>query len=360
MDTVTNRVITVDDTGGWGTNTAANVIPVDSSMYFAATAARTGSGNGPSTPATGGISGTGDRDAIHGYFYKLEANNFINKYHVNVAIDVTTTTSGTPPVTTTDFVLSYSSHIDNFPCYYNFAHQHVSGTTDSTDYTFVKTTSTVITNVDNFRDPVLYNSTNPASYDNKVASGGISDEDFDGRAADFTANTVTSEGALTQFRTDFGNSSRGTPWTAPSGVTTPTGSSVNFASLTGSINGVTRWESLRTSCAALGTACAQRVIELDARIGVPVYANSTGSGTTAATRGNPPCIRVRTIPTANDPIPLVPYGRAIYDNVNLLLGQDVDLLGGIIKDVESLTDLVQLVKNARNKYEIYNGRPKGY
>ena len=51
---------------------------------------------------------------------------------------------------------------------------------------------------------------------------------------------------------------------------------------------------------------------------------------------------------------------AIYDNVNLLLGQDVDLLGGIIKDIESLGDLVQLVKNARNKYEIYNGRAKEY
>jgi len=56
----------------------------------------------------------------------------------------------------------------------------------------------------------------------------------------------------------------------------------------------------------------------------------------------------------------VPYGRAIYDNVNLLLGGDVDILGGIIKDIESLGDLVDLVKKARNKYEIYNGRAKEY
>ena len=43
-----------------------------------------------------------------------------------------------------------------------------------------------------------------------------------------------------------------------------------------------------------------------------------------------------------------------------MLGQDVDLLGGIIKDVESLTDLVGMVKTARNKYEIFSGRDKEY
>jgi hypothetical protein len=31
-----------------------------------------------------------------------------------------------------------------------------------------------------------------------------------------------------------------------------------------------------------------------------------------------------------------------------------------MKDIESLTDLVDLVKTARNKYEIYNGRGKEY
>jgi hypothetical protein len=35
-------------------------------------------------------------------------------------------------------------------------------------------------------------------------------------------------------------------------------------------------------------------------------------------------------------------------------------LGGIIKDVESLTDLLDLVKNARNKYDIFSGRDKAY
>tara|TARA_Y100000590_G_scaffold208670_1_gene236457 strand:- start:3461 stop:3601 length:141 start_codon:yes stop_codon:yes gene_type:complete len=46
--------------------------------------------------------------------------------------------------------------------------------------------------------------------------------------------------------------------------------------------------------------------------------------------------------------------------VNHLLGQHVNLLGGIIKDIESLNDLVDMVKTARNKYEIYSGRDKVY
>ena len=44
--------------------------------------------------------------------------------------------------------------------------------------------------------------------------------------------------------------------------------------------------------------------------------------------------------------------------MNHLLGQHVNLLGGIIKDIESLGDLVDMVKTARNKYEIYSGRDK--
>jgi hypothetical protein len=266
--------------------------------------------------------------------------------------------------TVTTYVLSYTNVLDGpFASYYNFAKQHVSGTDDTTDYAFVKAAALAITAVDDFRDPVLYNSTDPVSYDNKIAGGGISDLDFDGRSADFTANTVVAEAALAQFVTDFGNSSRVAHPAGGSGVlgsTLATGSAVNFASLTGSKNGVTAWEALKTSATALGTACGERVVEIDARIGAPVYANSTSTGTAPAGRGKPPCIRVKTIPTANATSGYVPYGREIYDNVNLLLGGDVDLLGGIIKDIESLGDLVDLVKSARNKYEIYNGRAKEY
>ena len=69
---------------------------------------------------------------------------------------------------------------------------------------------------------------------------------------------------------------------------------------------------------------------------------------------------VSDIPDSNTSGGLAPYGRSIYNACNYLLGQDVDLLGGIIKDIESLTDLVDMVKSDRNKYEIYSGRDKKY
>ena len=356
ISTVTARVITNDSTGSWGGNTATTTVPADAAITYAG--ALSGSGQGPTSSGAGGVSGSGDRNATIGSFYKLESNNFITLNHVHATIAVTANSS------VTNYVLSYTNVLDGqFASYYNFTRQHVSGTSDTTDYAFVKAAALAITAVDDFRDPVLYNSTDPVSYDNKIAGGGISDLDFDGRAADFTANTVVAEAALAQFVTDFGNSSRVAHPAGGSGVlgsTLATGSAVNFASLTGSKNGVTAWEALKTSATALGTACGERVVEIDARIGAPVYANSTSTGTTPATRGNPPCIRVKTIPTANTTNGYVPYGRAIYDNVNLLLGGDVDILGGIIKDIESLGDLVDLVKKARNKYEIYNGRAKEY
>jgi uncharacterized membrane protein YcgQ (UPF0703/DUF1980 family) len=74
----------------------------------------------------------------------------------------------------------------------------------------------------------------------------------------------------------------------------------------------------------------------------------------------PPAVYVSHIPASNTTSGYVPYGRSLYNNCNHLLGQDVDLLGGIIKDVEGLTDLVGMVKNARNKYEIFSGRDKEY
>ena len=66
------------------------------------------------------------------------------------------------------------------------------------------------------------------------------------------------------------------------------------------------------------------------------------------------------IPSSNTTGGLLPYGRSIYNNVNYLLGQDVELLGKITKDIEALDDLIDLVKSDRNKYEIFSGRDKVY
>jgi len=215
-----------------------------------------------------------------------------------------------------------------------------------------------------FRDPVMEGastkhmtsaSANDASFDTYIcATTGTN-------AVDTALASV--KASLTAFYTAAEMSSRDTrtvpAWGALSGNTVDLGTAVNCASFN-SDNVHAKWVSFSSNCGTLITNLDNRIAEIDARIGVPVYANSTSTGTTPAVRGKPPCIRVKTIPTANATSGYVPYGRAIYDNVNLLLGGDVDLLGGIIKDIESLTDLVGLVKSTRNKYEIYNGRVKEY
>ena len=123
---------------------------------------------------------------------------------------------------------------------------------------------------------------------------------------------------------------------------------------TGNHNGVTEWEAAKTAMSALSTACGQRIIEIDNRIGKPTYAGTPSSA------GAAPAVKVSAIPASNTGSGHVPYGRSLFNNANFLLGQDVDLLGGIIKGIESLDQLIESVKTARNKYEIYSGRDKEY
>ena len=80
----------------------------------------------------------------------------------------------------------------------------------------------------------------------------------------------------------------------------------------------------------------------------------------SAAANEPARVYVSTIPSSNTTGGQVPYGRSIYNNINLLLGKDIDLMGKIIKEIGSLSSLVDLVKTARNKYEIFSGRDKEY
>jgi len=128
-------------------------------------------------------------------------------------------------------------------------------------------------------------------------------------------------------------------------------------------NMTTAFATFTSENATLLSNCNKRVAEVDARIGKPFY-----GGGAASTRGTAPSIYVEDIPstgatgqTAYDAgFTMIPYGRSIYNNVNHLLGQDVDLLGGIVKDIESLTDLIGMVETARNKYNIFSGNDKAY
>jgi len=162
--------------------------------------------------------------------------------------------------------------------------------------------------------------------------------------------------SLTAFYSAAGMSSRADGCTAgfgaPSGQNRGTAADFdNFSSQ----NGHTKWVTFSTACGTLVTNLNARIAEIDARIGKP-----TRSGSQSTVRGTPPAIYVSAIPTANTTSGYAPYGRSIYDSCNYLLGKDLKLMVQLIQDIQSLDQLVDLVKKARNKYEIYNGRSKEY
>jgi hypothetical protein len=252
--------------------------------------------------------------------------------------------------------------VGQFPCYYNFVRQHISGTTDASDYDFVKACAVSLASLSNFRDPIITG----AHGTNGSGAGGISDANFDGKDSDVTANTAVIEATLGRLITAFntsnnaGTGARATHPAQPggttggsSGVTIADSTAVDFASVA-SHNGILEWEATRTAMTAFSTACDQRIVEIDNRIGRPTYAGSPSSAGTA------PAVKVSAIPASNTGSGHVPYGRSLFNNTNMLLGKDVDLLGGIIKDIEALGELTENVKTARNKYEIYSGRDKVY
>ena len=107
--------------------------------------------------------------------------------------------------------------------------------------------------------------------------------------------------------------------------------------------------------AELLVRCNKRVTEIDERIGVP-----TRLGTRGMVRGTPPGLYVDTVPSSNTTNGFLPYGRTLYNECNYILGSDLNLLGNLIKDIQSLGDLIDIVKKARNRYEMYNGRDKEY
>ena len=205
-------------------------------------------------------------------------------------------------------------------------------------------------------------------------------------------------------------------------------------------NGHAKWVTFSTACGTLVTTLNARIAEIDARIGAPTYAYSTGAtvrvsaltieasgngynaGTLTGTGGGhdgssaefagsytvnseggitgvtisaggtsytsaptivishvgggdavitaeidgsaavnePSRVYVSTIPSSNTTGGLVPYGKSLYNNVNRLLGKDIDLLGKLMQDIQGLDNLVDIVKKARNKYEIFSNRDKEY
>ena len=286
-------------------------------------------------PATSGFTNPPTADSTIGNYYTVGANNYIyiNRLHYE------TVTSGN-----TGWTCSFAVDTSVYPCRYNFVQKHIyeaGGTANSTmntDVQFIRDTVDDLQAIDAFRDPLIGELTAEAG------ASGISDGDFDSYiGTEPDADLAALSSSLTSYR----NSLNGQMRIGDDNGNTAKGSTLTYAN--------TQWAAFHSEMQTFLDNCLKRVTEIDTRIGVP-----TRTGTRAVTRGAPPKIRVSAIPSANTTGGQVPYGRAIYNNVNNLLGKDLDLLGTLISDVQSLSTLIDLVKKARNKFEMYNGRDKEY
>ena len=334
------------------TSSATSTVPQDSDYTYQAQSAITSQ---PSNPVA--------------LYYKKETNGGCVNIITQWEVDVTYENTGNSTVDVHTHAYS-TALVGPLICKYNFVQQHIYGTADtgssapiganpSLDATEIALVIDAVQATDAFRDPILYNVTDPVSYDNKIAGGGISDLDFDTKADNLETDLNAVKQGLADYAAKFAAQTRG-PWNS-TGTSIPNpnpparGTALDFDSFThgaNSHNGTTEWNSFVTDMTNFATAAAERVVEIDARMGVPTYAGSVSS------RGTAPAVRVSVIPSSNTTSGHVPYCRTLYNNVNHLLGQDINLLGGIVKDIESLTDLIGLVKTARNKYELYSGRDK--
>ena len=315
----------------------------------------------PSSPRAG----TGSAAGPTSYFYRL-TNGIVRKHSW-----VTTWTdcaNGTHEQQSTDFGLTV-----DYPIVSNYIAMKLTtnGTTANVDVAFITSLIDELQGTSaggaKFRDPVM-----EAADSKYMTSLSATDDRFDSYicATNGTNEVDTAladvKEALADFYTASGMASDGSgrvnkeqltgtpPWHAVN-----LGAAVNCAVATttsfgSSVNVHAKWVAFSTSCGTLVTKLNERIAEIDARIGKPAY-----SGNPAAA-GNHPAVYVSDIPSSNTTGGLAPYGRSIYNACNYLLGQDIDLLGKIIKDIEALTDLVDLVKSDRNKYEIFSGRDKIY
>ena len=368
--TITGGVTTLNTTVNIprGGSDSDNEIPADSAITYLAPDTGLLTDPGSTTLATGANKGT---------FYYLEANNTISKYSVIEYY------AGTGSGSNWTKTYSYANRLEGaYDCVYNHVQKHLwereDQSTANSDVSSVESALDLLqtSGVTSFRDGHCTSSA--------LASGGKSDADFESACA--THQTNGPDGTLTvmkamqaSFRTAFAGTGNGGTGSGSNRVaheagvgpnsdeTLATGDVVDYFSFTHSsatVNALAQWESFSTAWTTLKGVITARIAEIDARIGTPGRSGTAVVGTSSSPGAIAPRVRVETIPSSpaagqhayDAGFTLVPYGRSIYNNVNHLLGQHVNLLGGIIKDIESLNDLVDMVKTARNKYEIYSGR----
>ena len=282
------------------------------------------------------LSGTGTPSSWSGNSYYTLVGNYIYRNFVHIE----STDTSSPP----NWEHTLDTDVTAFPCRYNYAQKKLyesGGSGDNTmnaDVQFIKDTVNDLQTLAPWRDPIVTGA--------QAGGSGISDEDWDTYIqAEPLGDLGTLSTALDTFRTAW--NAGGNARTGDDNNNTNKGQVVSFANTT--------WAAFHTEVGTFGTNRGKRVTEIDTRIGVP-----TRAGTPSTSFKQYPAVYVSAVPTANTTNGQVPYGRAIYDSCNYLLGDTLKLGVQLIQDIQGLTNLVDLVKKARNKYEIYNGRAKEY
>jgi hypothetical protein len=113
------------------------------------------------------------------------------------------------------------------------------------------------------------------------------------------------------------------------------------------------------------TEIGNRITEINTRIGMPTYGYANGTtidtSTTGvqASNGANTQIIVLTVPSKSSDS-LIPYGRTIYESVNICLGDDVGLLIKVSDEAESLDSSYKSIRDDRNEYDMLKGRSKYY
>jgi hypothetical protein len=288
-------------------------------------------------PAMSGSSSAPSAGATIGNYYTLGANNYI--YINRVHYESVTITSGT------NWTATHATDTTTFVCKYNYAQKHIyeaGGTANSsmnTDVQFIRSMEVDLIDVAGFRDPIIDVDTAEAGV------SGISDNAFETyvESSPVTTDLTPLQSALTSFRNTLAAQNR----TGASNGNSGKGTLISFDTPT--------WATYYTEVGLFGTNCGKRVTEIDTRIGVP-----TRAGSQSTTRGAAPAIYVSAIPAANTTGGQVPYGRALYNSCNNLLGDDLKMMTELVDSIQGLDSLIDLVKKARNKYEIFSGRAKEY
>ena len=110
----------------------------------------------------------------------------------------------------------------------------------------------------------------------------------------------------------------------------------------------------------------ERITTINARVGVPTYTNQSpapqdASGTKAAqTVTQIPTVTTSISDADTQVVGVTPYGRKVYDMVNILLDGDVGLIRDALEKINSIQSAFDQIKQDRNIYETLNNRSKQF